>query len=291
MSAMAKRIVFGSIMIAAVGGVLWLDWRLEHRTATSTSPMASSRAIAVGVLFSLLVVAAFVEMLRLFAAVGVRLLPVSGLFGSLVVCSLPVWSHGLRLSGPSADLLLLVLAVVVLLAFGEQMVRHRTEAALRQLAGTFLAVLYLGVGTALVLSLRIRYGVPMLVLFLAAVKFTDIGAYFAGSLAGRHKIIPWLSPGKSWEGLTGGLVVAAGISVLVVRVLRIDVLTVWEAALFAAVTGLFGQFADLCESLLKRSAGVKDSGAAVPSFGGVLDIIDSPLLAAPAAVLLTGLLV
>ena len=54
-------------------------------------------------------------------------------------------------------------------------------------------------------------GVPMLVLFLAAVKFTDIGAYFTGTLIGRHKLIPWLSPGKTWEGLFFGLLTAAAV--------------------------------------------------------------------------------
>ena len=60
----------------------------------------------------------------------------------------------------------------------------------------------------------------------------------------------------------------------------------WQAGVFGACVGLAGQFGDLCESLLKRSAGVKDSGAVLPEFGGVLDIVDSPLLASPAGLLL-----
>ena len=117
-------------------------------------------------------------------------------------------------------------------------------------------------------------------LFLAAVKCTDIGAYFVGSAVGRHKLIVWLSPGKSWEGLIGGLAFAAGVSILVAWAWKIDA-AVWEAAVFGVAVALAGQFGDLCESLLKRSARVKDSGAALPEFGGVLDLLDSPLLAAP----------
>jgi phosphatidate cytidylyltransferase len=124
----------------------------------------------------------------------------------------------------------------------------------------------------------------VLVIFLAAAKFTDIGAYFTGSFIGKHKMIPWLSPGKSWEGLVGGLATAAGISVLLAWLLLEGdqpPLRMW--AIFGPVVGLAGQFGDLCESLLKRAAGAKDSGALVPEFGGVLDMLDSVLLSAPVA--------
>ena len=88
-----------------------------------------------------------------------------------------------------------------------------------------------------------------------------------------------------WWPALAVILVAAGVGVLVAAGLRMA-LAPWQAAVFALIVGLTGQFGDLCESLLKRSAGVKDSGALVPEFGGVLDIIDSPLMAAvPAAVL------
>jgi phosphatidate cytidylyltransferase len=165
--------------------------------------------------------------------------------------------------------------------FAEQMLRARTADAVRRVAVTLLAVVYLGAGAALLVATRTDFGVPALLLVLAAVKFTDIGAYFTGSFFGRHKLIPWLSPGKSWEGLAGGLAAGAGIAMLAAAVLGPETLTLAEAALLGVVLGLAGQFADLCESLLKRSADVKDAGAVVPEFGGVLDILDSPLLAAP----------
>ncbi|MCP4379805.1 MAG: phosphatidate cytidylyltransferase, partial [bacterium] len=110
----------------------------------------------------------------------------------------------------------------------------------------------------------------------------DIGAYFTGSAIGKHKLIPWLSPGKSWEGLIGGLVTAAGVSILITHLAGLEI-AIWQSAIFGVVIGLAGQFGDLCESLLKRSAKLKDSSKMVPEFGGILDIIDSPLLAAPVA--------
>ena len=106
---------------------------------------------------------------------------------------------------------------------------------------------------------------------------------------GRRKLIPWLSPGKTWEGLFFGLLTAAAIGALLAT--QMDVrrgysLPWWKGALFGAIIGGIGQAGDLLESLMKRDAEVKDSGSLIPGFGGVLDVIDSPLLAAPFAYLL-----
>jgi phosphatidate cytidylyltransferase len=168
--------------------------------------------------------------------------------------------------------------------FLEQMITRRTTDAVRTIACTILTVLYLGIGGAMILQIRMdeSNGLLKLVMFLAVVKSTDIGAYFTGSAIGRRKLIPWLSPGKSWEGLIGGLAAAAGVSILIAHFGDIGI-AVWQAGLFGVIVGLAGQFGDLCESLFKRSARLKDSSSMVPEFGGVLDIIDSPLIAAPAA--------
>lgn len=278
---MKKRIVFGTLMIALSVGLLWADWALGRSERFG----ASLGGVVLAVALVLIAAVAFVELAHLAMAAGIRLLNLSGFFAAGMLGTLPFWW---RFGGPAVltgrDVLVL-LGVAVVVVFVEQMARYRTDDALRRVACTLLAVLYLGVGGALVLAVRIDYGVPALVLFLAAVKFTDIGAYFAGTLLGRHKLIAWLSPGKTWEGLAGGLAAAAGVSILVVRVFGVGMS--WPAAaVFGVVVGAAGQLGDLCESLLKRSVGAKDAGRLVPSFGGMLDIIDSPLLAAPAAMLL-----
>ena len=140
------------------------------------------------------------------------------------------------------------------------------------------------------MAIRLDFNLPVLVLFLVSVKFMDIGAYFTGSAIGKHKLIPWLSPGKTWEGLAGGTVVSAGMAILTAAALGVHLsehpMRWVQAGVFGAVVGLVGQFGDLAESLLKRAANVKDSGHLVPEFGGLLDILDSPLLAAPAGYLL-----
>jgi len=127
---------------------------------------------------------------------------------------------------------------------------------------------------------------------LLCVKFTDIGAYFGGRALGRHKLIPWLSPGKTWEGLFFGLLTAAAVGALLARWMDLRrgyELPWWKGAIFGGVIGGIGQLGDLLESLMKRDAEVKDSGSLIPGFGGVLDVIDSPLLAAPFAYLLFSL--
>jgi phosphatidate cytidylyltransferase len=179
---------------------------------------------------------------------------------------------------------MMLFAAIIWMIFLEQMITRRTTDAIRTIACTMLAVLYLGVGGAMILQIRVSEpnGLMKLLMFLAVVKSTDIGAYFVGSAIGKRKLIPWLSPGKSWEGLIGGVATAVGVSILIAHFGGIGI-AVWQAGVFGAIIALAGQFGDLCESLLKRSAKIKDSSSMVPEFGGILDIIDSPLIAAPAA--------
>ena len=109
---------------------------------------------------------------------------------------------------------------------------------------------------------------------------------------GRRKLIPWLSPGKTWEGLFFGLLTAAAVGAACAPFIderRGYALTWYKAAVFGAIIGGVGQLGDLLESMMKRDAEVKDSGSSLPGFGGILDVTDSPLLAAPFAYLLFSL--
>lgn len=296
---MKVRIAFGAVMMAVIVGLLYWDWHLQDTSATDVIgwPMAA--------LVALLAAVGFLEIDRMARAVGASTLRVSGLLCTVGLATVPVWGqavfHIMLPMGGLEFTPVLLMTFGLMAIFFEQMAVHRTEDAMRRIAATTLGVMYVGMGSCLVLNLRVELGVPFLVLFLAAVKFTDIGAYFTGSFLGKHKLIPWLSPGKTWEGLAGGLVFAAVVSVLVAWALKIDRFgpvdhdaplaqylaagVLWRYVLFGVLVGAVGQFADLCESLLKRAAGVKDSGALVPEFGGVLDIADSPLLSVPVALL------
>jgi len=271
------RVVFGAAMIAGVVAVLLLDELLARRLGADWSGVVLAAAGAV------LALAGVRELAGLARAGGAGILPVSATLGTLLLGTLPIW----RIVCPFAATVNGVLVIVFVIpagAFLEAIARRRVEAAMGRISCTVLSALYLGLGLAMMLVIRL-HGLGLLVLFLAAVKFTDIAAYFTGTAVGRHKLIAWLSPGKTWEGLAGGLAAAAGVSALVAWALALP-LSAGAAAVFGAIVGLVGQFGDLAESLLKRSAAVKDSGAVVPQFGGVLDILDSPLLAAPVAWLL-----
>lgn len=110
----------------------------------------------------------------------------------------------------------------------------------------------------------------------------DTGAYCVGSLIGKRKLFPRISPNKSWEGSIGGGITA----IIVSQVLAtfVDGFTHWEWFGLAVIVVLFGTWGDLVESLLKRQLGIKDSGHILPGHGGMLDRFDSSLLAIPAAV-------
>jgi phosphatidate cytidylyltransferase len=117
----------------------------------------------------------------------------------------------------------------------------------------------------------------------------DTGAYLCGSLLGRHKLFPRVSPGKSWEGSIGGGILVIGIAVLVWHLLNSYFpdepnLTAIEWAGLGLTVVVFGTWGDLIESLFKRTLGIKDSGNILPGHGGMLDRFDSSLLAIPAAV-------
>jgi phosphatidate cytidylyltransferase len=131
----------------------------------------------------------------------------------------------------------------------------------------------------------------IILMILLCVKFTDIGAYFGGRALGRHKLIPWLSPGKTWEGLFFGVLTAGAVGALCSPWINPPSyhLDWWKGLIFGIVIGGIGQLGDLLESMMKRDAEVKDSGTLVPGFGGILDIIDSPLLAAPFAYIMFSL--
>jgi phosphatidate cytidylyltransferase len=113
---------------------------------------------------------------------------------------------------------------------------------------------------------------------LAGVWSFDTGAYLVGRTIGRRPFLPWISPKKTLEGVLGGLVVA---TVVVALVLAISGSSPVEALVLGPLLGAVAQAGDLAESLLKRAAGVKDSGTLLPGHGGILDRVDSILFAAP----------
>ena len=112
----------------------------------------------------------------------------------------------------------------------------------------------------------------------------DSGAYCCGSLLGRHKLFPRISPGKSWEGSIGGAIFVLVAAWAISSFLDGQMLTLPEWLGLGLTVVVFGTWGDLVESLFKRTLGIKDSGNILPGHGGMLDRFDSSLLAIPAAV-------
>ena len=152
---------------------------------------------------------------------------------------------------------------------------------LKEIAVNFVAVVYLPVTmcTAVLLRSSIEDGMWFLYLLLIIQWFTDSGADLLGSAFGRHKLMPKVSPKKSVEGAVGGIIVAVIGAVLLNAFTGLLPVGLMIAA--AIIVSIGGQIGDLCESAVKRWAGVKDSGKLIPGHGGILDRFDSMLFASP----------
>jgi phosphatidate cytidylyltransferase len=182
--------------------------------------------------------------------------------------------------------------VVVMFAFIAQSAQFNTPGGtMATIAGTILAVAYVGLLGSFIIQLRWvggpNEGLIALAALVATAKGADTGAYTLGRLAGRHKLWPRLSPNKTIEGAVGGMVLGLLAALIVIAGARylfgIRTLT-WPGAIgFGLVVGAAAQLGDLMESMIKRDCARKDASAALPGFGGVLDVMDSLLFAGPVA--------
>ena len=188
------------------------------------------------------------------------------------------------------ELLPLVFCVATTLAFLAVIFRGR-QPYIANVATTALGFLYLGWLPAHIIMIRqletvgigfikpeMSNGVVYLLMFFLSVMLTDIGAFYIGKKFGKHKLCPVISPNKTVEGAIGG-----GISALIIClvVAWFTGLNFIHSVLIAILTTIFAQLGDLSESLLKRDAGVKDSGASIPGHGGFLDRTDGYIFASP----------
>ena len=292
--ALRNRLTYGPMMLAGLFALLWLDWFVQSRTR-QIDPTLPAGIGGVGILILLLIILplATIELATLFAAERVRPYRFISMAGSGMLV-LHAFATQFDVFKPIAtSTLAFIIVFVMLFAALQRALLKQTQEAITHMAGTLLATLYLGGLGWFLMALRVKRsdnftGTTMVILMiLLVVKFTDIGAYFGGRALGRHKLIPWLSPGKTWEGLFFGMMTAGLVGMACAP--RVSNLTWAKGFIFGAIIGGVGQVGDLLESLMKRDAEVKDSGRLIPGFGGILDVIDSPLLAAPFAYLLFSL--
>lgn len=149
-----------------------------------------------------------------------------------------------------------------------------------------LGFLYIGLPITALIGFRVLLNNPMvptaILLMFVLIWLNDTGAFCAGSLLGRHRLCERLSPKKSWEGFWGGMILCMGAAAGFAAYSGGAIL---QSMGFAVVVSLFSTWGDLFESMLKRSAGLKDSGHIMPGHGGILDRIDSLLFVVPASLI------
>lgn len=296
-AALRNRLTLGPIMFVALLGVLWIDYAAQKWTQTASLPMGV-KGIGITGLLLLCAPLATRELATLFTAERVRPFRLIAVLGSSLMLLHAFATQFDQFKPIAASSLATIVVGVMLLAALQRAFVKQTQDAIVHMAGTVLAVMYLGGLCWFLIALRVKTGTTLfnhpfqgatahIVMILLCVKATDVGAFFTGRAIGRHKLIPWLSPGKTWEGLGGGLLFAAAIGAACSP--YVVGLEWYNGALFGALIGGVGQLGDLLESMMKRDAEVKDSGNLLPGFGGILDLMDSPLLAAPFAYLLFSL--
>lgn len=197
---------------------------------------------------------------------------------------------GMYWEAPAVVLFVLMLSVMVSLGIA---LFSLNERPIMNTAVTLFGPLYIGVFFTSLIGIRefglfASYGSMghFVILLFVGVWMCDTSAYFLGTLFGKHKLSPRVSPNKSVEGAVAGLLGAVLVLLIVYFSPWLPTLTLGMALLLAVVIGIFGQIGDLMESWLKRTAEIKDSSHIIPGHGGVLDRFDSMLIVAPVTYLL-----
>jgi len=269
------------LMTVFFTGVVIFDGWLDGSLTASLADDKPVQGTILCILIAVLIIPAQLELSGLAAAKNLKKFTSISIIAAILFASSWYWPQLFQIP---LQIYLLFLSVFVLLALLlYQYIRYGTSAVLANCGANYFSVIYLGLLSSFVLGVRIDFGLWPLLMFIFVVKSSDIGAYTIGSLFGRHKFSPKISPGKTWEGMAGA--VATAVIVAILFAASCDIMVWWLAVIFGICFAFIGQVGDLVESMIKRDAEQKDSANDVPGFGGVLDIVDSPLVAAPFAYL------
>lgn len=288
------RLIFGPLLIITFLLLIWLDDQLDRVLLSGWlrdlfgGREHLPRGLVLWIVFLAILPLAAREITAILSAKGLRtrlwLTTFASIAGMCAIYCVPA-----ALSGHHANAILMTtLAGVFVLSLVTFSRGRNTEGVVAATGGVLLAFTYLGVFAGFLLAIRSWHSAWWLVGIIMTTKMCDTGAYFTGRAIGRHKLIPWLSPGKTREGFAGGLAVAMLVGALFALASEWlpnerDHVTLTMGLLAGFVFGLVGQAGDLTMSLFKRDAGIKDSSTIIPGLGGVMDVLDSPLLVAPAA--------
>lgn len=208
----------------------------------------------------------------------------------MVVTSLHCTGHLGRFESPSLvnDFETTILILFVLGLCVRQFVSKSNTAGILAISTTLFGLMYVPWLLNFIQKINFFPGINAngkfyVLYFILVTKFSDTGAYAIGSLIGKHKMIPRISPAKTWEGFGGAIVVATGASLVFTHLFadKMPGMRPLHAVILGVILSSTAVIGDLIESLFKREAGVKDSGNFFPGIGGILDLLDSLLFNAP----------
>ena len=281
-----NRLIFGVLFASLVVGTLTYDLR-----------QGGARGMMVLVIvITILGAREYVRLARSIAP-GLGLLPVLLPALALALAPQAAW-FGL----PPAPWAVLAAGLGLGWVLIDQLFRRAIDGFFPHIGAGLLGIVYLGLPLNALIVLAdltsadgTRRGIGLLLAFLATVKLGDVSAFFGGKTFGRNKMCPSISPGKTWEGFACSFIGSIGGAYLVTWLassyLGVPPFTGWwQPAVWGLILGPLGVVGDLAESAMKRAAAVKDSGASMPGFGGILDIFDALVIAAPVALLLAMIL-
>jgi len=275
------RLLFGTLMTLFFAGLLVFDGWLDGRITSTLSDDKAYQGTLLCALICILIIPAQFEISNLAKRNGIHIFKPIAIVGSMLFASSWYWHWLFGISLELYFLYLLVFLLFLLLLY--QYFCYGAKGVFNNCGGNYFSIIYLGVLSSFVLGIRIDFGLWPVLMFIFVVKSSDIGAYTFGRFFGRRKFSPVISPGKTWEGMWGGVLFAVIVSVLFG--VFFDIMGIWSSILFGVCFAFIGQVGDLAESMLKRDGKQKDSVAeealGIPGFGGLLDVIDSPLGAAP----------
>lgn len=278
------RLIFGTLMTIAFIGIVLLNGYFDGYFTGSPAYDKPFRGTLVVILVALLMVPALFELSKLAGAKGVKILLPCSFPAAVLISTSYYWPFYVF----TFDIFTLFLALFLMTCFLYQRVRYGLSGVFANCGAACFSIIYLGLLGAFAPATYVDFGPWHLLMLVFVVKCSDIGAYTAGRLFGKHKFSPVISPKKTWEGMAGGVVLA--VSVAVAFAVFCDIMSWRLAVVFGVVFAFIGQLGDLAESMLKRDAETKDSSNSVPGFGGILDVVDSILITAPFGYLFFSLL-
>ena len=276
------RLLLGILMTVFFTAVVFLDGWLDGSLTASTADDRAVQGTILCILIALLIIPAQLELSKLSAAKKLKIFVPVSTIASILFATYRYWHqeywHRFVVIRPENYIIFLSVFVLLSLLL-YQYISYGTSGVLANCGANYFSILYLGLLSSFIVAMRLDFGLWPLLTFVFVVKSADIGAYAIGTSFGKHKFSPNISPSKSWEGMAGAI--GAAVIVAIGFAVSCDIMVWWLAAIFGVCFAFIGQIGDLVESMMKRDAEQKDSSNNVPGFGGILDIIDSLLVAAP----------